>query len=64
MRRPEIELLEDDLDDTPALNGPELGLPIDLDREDLDDDEDGLGLRALFEHPETVLRSSPWPSAA
>ena len=64
MRRPEVELLEDDLDDIPALTGSELGLPIDLTREDLDEDEDDLGFRALYEHPEAIVRSSRWPHAA
>jgi hypothetical protein len=54
MRRPEIELLEDDLDDMPALATAELGLPIDLAREDLDD-EDDLGFRALYEYPDPLL---------
>ena len=63
MRRPEVELLEDDLDDIPALTGSELGLPIDLTREDLEEDDD-VGFRALYEHPEAIIRSSRWPHAA
>ncbi|MCW5831121.1 MAG: hypothetical protein KIS78_01525 [Labilithrix sp.] len=63
MRRPEVELLEEDLDDLPARVETELGLPIDRMREDLED-EDDLGLRALYEHPEAILRPSRWPHAA
>ena len=63
MRRPEIELLEDDLDDIPSLTGSDLGLPIDLIRDDLED-EDDLGFRALYEHPEAILRPSRWSHAA
>lgn len=72
MRRPEVELFEDNLDDISDFAGPELGLPIDLAREDLED-EDDLGFRALFralyenpenENPETALRSSGWSHAA
>lgn len=65
MRRPEVELLDEDLDDVPTLDGSELGLPIDLIREDLEDeDEDDLGFRALYEHPEAILPPSRWPHAA
>lgn len=65
MRRAEIELLDEDLDDVPSLDGWELGLPIDLIREDLDDeDEDDLGFRALYENPEAVVPPSRWPRAA
>ncbi|MCA9589701.1 MAG: hypothetical protein KC657_30555 [Myxococcales bacterium] len=63
MKRPEVELLEDDLDDIPTYASSELGLPIDLAREDLDD-EDDLGLRALYEHPEAILGSPRWSHAA
>lgn len=63
MRRPEIELLEDILDDSCVLSTTELGIPIDLAREDMDD-EDDLGFRALYEHPEPALRSPRWPDAA
>ncbi len=63
MRRPEIEILEDDVDDAPVLTRAELGIPIDLTREDLED-EDDLGLRALYEHPEVILGASRWPRAA
>lgn len=63
MRRSEIELLDDDLDDILDLAmSTDLGLPIDLAREDLDDDE--LGLRSLFENPDAVLGSSGWGRAA
>ena len=64
MRRPEVELLETDIDDVSPVTGSELGLPIDLTRDDLDDGEDDLGFRALYEHPETVLRSARWHRAA
>lgn len=57
MRRPEVEILEDNLDDNPMLSRWELELPIDLTREELEDeDADDLGFRALYEHPETILR--------
>ena len=64
MRRPELELLDDELDDLPPLRGTDLGLAFDLTREELDDDDDALGLRALYECPETVIRPSRWPHAA
>ncbi len=64
MRRPEVEILDDDVDDVPALTETELGLPIDLTREDLEEDNDVPGFRAFYEHPETVIRSSRWPHAA
>jgi hypothetical protein len=66
MRRPEVEILEDDLDDNALLTRWELELPIDLTREDLDDDDedDGLGFRTLYEHPEAILRPSRRPYAA
>ena len=63
MRRPEIELLDEDLDDLSTLDGSELGLPIDLTRDDLED-EDDLGFRSLYEHPEAILRPSRWSHAA
>lgn len=63
MRPAEIELLEEDLDETPAIAGSEIGLPIEATREDLED-EDDLGIRALYEHPEAILRPSRWPHAA
>ncbi|MBS2014844.1 MAG: hypothetical protein JST00_18285 [Deltaproteobacteria bacterium] len=62
MRRAQIEILEDDVDDAPAMTRAELGIPIDLTREDLEDDDD-LGLRALYEHPEAILGAG-WPRAA
>jgi hypothetical protein len=62
MGRAEIEILEEDVDDSASLTPTELGLPIDLTREDLDDDD--LGLRALYEHPEPLVRSARWPYAA
>lgn len=67
MRRPEVrevEILEDDLDDIPALTGSELGLPIDLASEVLEEDDDDLGFRALYENPEAFIRPSRWPHAA
>lgn len=65
MRRPEVELLDEDLDDVPTLDGSELGLPIDLIREDLEDeDDDDLGFRSLYEHPEAILPAYRWPHAA
>ncbi len=59
----EVEILEDDLDDIPALTGAELGLSIDP-SDVLEEDDDDLGLRALYEHPEAVIRPSRWPHAA
>jgi hypothetical protein len=65
MRRTEVEILEDDLDDdTSTLSGSELGIPIDLTREDFEEDDDALGFRALYENPEAIIRSSRWPYAA
>ncbi|HVH40820.1 MAG TPA: hypothetical protein VM925_00710 [Labilithrix sp.] len=66
MRRTEIEVCieDDDLDDGLELSGTELGLPLDLAREDLDDGEDDLGFRALYERPEAIIRSSRWGHAA
>jgi hypothetical protein len=55
MRRPEVEILDDSLDDIPILKGSELGLAIDPTHDDLED-EDDLGLRTLYEHPEAILR--------
>lgn len=64
MRRSEVAILEDDLLDicSFAESELELGLPIDRTRKELD--EDDLGLRALYEHPEAVLRPSRWSRAA
>lgn len=66
MRRLEVELLEDDLDEGTLPTSAELGLSIDLAREDLEDedDDDGLGLRALYARPEMVLRRPRWDHAA
>ena len=64
MRRPEIEILEDHLDDDLLLTESDLGIPVDLARRDLEEDDDDLGLRALYEHPEAVLGSPRWPHAA
>jgi hypothetical protein len=63
MRQPELDLLEDDLDDVSAVTAWELGLTADFAHEDLDD-EDDLGFRALYEHPEAVLESARWRGAA
>jgi hypothetical protein len=63
MRHTEFELLEDDLEDIlDVVTSKELGLPVDLGGDELDDDE--LGLRSLFENPDAVLGSSGWPDAA
>jgi len=64
MRRPEVELLDDELDDLPPLRGTDLGLAIDLTREELEEDDGDLGFRALYEHPEAMVRPSRWPHAA
>lgn len=58
MRRTEIEILEDHLDDDPPLTRWDLEPSIDLVRDGLDDDEDDLGFRALYEDPEAALRAS------
>ncbi len=60
LRTPEAELLlDDDLNDNTPPSAWELGLSIDLTREDLDadDEEDGLGFRALYEQPELITRT-------
>jgi hypothetical protein len=58
-RRPEIEVLEDYLDDyldDPPLSRWDLEVPIDLTREELaDDDTLPDGFRALYENPEAIL---------
>jgi len=59
MRRPEVELLDDDLDDIPTCTGADLGLSIDPTLDDLED-EDDLGLRALYEQPEVILGRARW----
>jgi hypothetical protein len=54
-RRPEIEVLEDYLDDIP-LSRWDLEVPIDLAREELaNDDALSDGFRALYENPEAIL---------
>ena len=59
MRRREVEILEDDLDEYPLLARWDLEVPVDLAAEDLDDDEsDDLGFRTLYENPEVMLRPS------
>jgi hypothetical protein len=62
MRPPEIEILEEMLDDD-AVTPSDLGLPIDLTRADLEDDDD-VRFRTLFENPEPIIRPRRWPSAA
>lgn len=65
MRRPQIEILEEFaqyMDEPPSLTPVELGIPVDLTREDLE--EEDLGLRGLYENPEAILGESPWPRAA
>ena len=68
MRLPviEIDVLDDDLDDNYLPSAWELGLEVDLAREELYEDEgdDDLGFRSLYENPEAVLGSAGWPSAA
>ncbi len=54
MRRRDPVLLDDAFDDDDA--PPDLAVPIDLTRDDLDD-EDDLGFRALYEDPEPLLRA-------
>ena len=56
MQPVEVELIEEDFDDSTAFTTMELGWSIDLAREDLDD-EDDLGFRALYEHPEALKAS-------
>lgn len=61
MREHDLELFDDDIDDIDDslfVTTTELGIPIDLARDDLDDpivDDDGLGFRALYVNPERVL---------
>lgn len=55
MQRSEIEVLDSDFFDDDSPTPEELGFTIDLAREDLDDDD--LGLKELYEHPEVVLGS-------
>lgn len=62
-RRRDPVSLDDDLDLDSVPDVTELGIPFDLARDDLADDEDGIGLRALFEHPENVIRTR-WHDAA
>jgi hypothetical protein len=64
VRRPQLELLETDIDDAALPVTPsELGISIDLTREDLEETSgDDLGFRSLYEHPEPVLRR--WSHAA
>jgi hypothetical protein len=54
MRPVEVEILEDDLDDILALTRSDVGVPIDLGSDV--EEEDDLGFRALYEHPEALLR--------
>ncbi len=61
MRRTEIELLDRDLDDDdPPPTAPAFGLPIP--ERTLDEGE--LGIRALYERPEVILRAMRWPRVA
>lgn len=58
MRRPKIQIFEDSLlDESPLLTRSDLGLSIDLARDDFDDN-DSLGFRSFFEHPEAVIGAS------
>jgi hypothetical protein len=52
----EFDLLDDDLNESSVVTPWELGLTMDLASDDLEDDDD-LGFRALYEHPEAVLGS-------
>lgn len=63
---PELPVLDDDVVDDGPVTADDLGWSIDLVREDLEDNDDGLGFRALFERPEIALRgrSRRWPHAA
>ena len=63
LRTPEVELLDEELDNAPP-SAWEIGLTIDLTREDFDDDdrEDGLGFRALYDQPDRVTRRA-WAAA-
>lgn len=64
MRLPQLDLLETDIDDALPVTPSELGIPIDLTRQGLDETGgDDLGFRSLYEHPEAVLRR-PWSHAA
>lgn len=63
---PELPILDDDLVDDEAVTAGDIGWSIDLAREDLEDTDDGIGFRTLFERPEIALRrrSRRWPHAA
>ena len=58
--RTTVERLEEVLDEILAHAGPELGLPLERLRDDLEAeaeaDGDDLGIRALYEHPEVIRR--------
>lgn len=62
---PELPVLDDDLIDPEPVTANDLGLSIDLIRDDLEDTDDGLGFRALYERPEIAFRGrGRWPDAA
>jgi hypothetical protein len=64
MRRREPAILEDDFADDFVVDEVDLGLTIDLARDDLASDDDDLGLRALYEDPDVLLGSSRRARAA
>ncbi len=64
MRRRELAILDDDFADDAIVDETQLGMTIDLVRDDLAEDDDDLGIRALYEHPDAVIRSSRRPHAA
>lgn len=64
MNEHELDILDDDIDDLPVLSRWDLDAPVDLLREDLEDDvEDDLGIRSLYENPEGAFPDG-WPYAA
>lgn len=56
MHESELPLLDDDATAAEPFSARDLGIAIDLTREDLEDTEDGLGFRSLLERPDRVLR--------
>jgi hypothetical protein len=55
MNRLAFDLVDEYFDEIVTTEPSELGLPVDLTRPELEDDE--LGLRSLYENPERVLEA-------
>lgn len=60
---PHVELLDTDLDDDLVVPELELGFSVDVARKELADGDD-MGLRSLYEHPESILGRLRWARAA